>query len=120
MELNIEKSKTLKEVIDQFNYYFPHLKFEFFSKSHNDFEPSHKKEMYKHNLTIGDIANNADNEVLIFSEDITISAFENLLKQEFGLNAQIFRRSGNVWLETTTSDHWSLKMAESEGILMDY
>ena len=33
----------------------------------------------------------------------------------FGLSAQVFRLSGDVWLETTSTDNWTLEEQNSTG-----
>ena len=37
------------------------------------------------------------------------------LENRFGLLAQIFRKSGSLWIETTLTDHWSLSRQNIEG-----
>jgi uncharacterized protein (DUF1697 family) len=52
---------------------------------------------------------------LIFSAETTVADLENTFFRDFGLSAQVFRRSGNVWLETSATDSWSLMQQNSEG-----
>jgi hypothetical protein len=33
---------------------------------------------------------------------------ENAFEEMYGLSVQVFRKSGNTWLQTTTSDSWTL------------
>ena len=33
----------------------------------------------------------------------------------YGLGVQVFRKSGNVWLETTVTDSWTLKEQNDQG-----
>ena len=46
---------------------------------------------------------------------MTVTDFENALMDQFGLSAQVFRRSGNIWLETTITDYWTLKQQNEHG-----
>jgi hypothetical protein len=46
---------------------------------------------------------------------MTVTDFENALMDQFGLSAQVFRRSGNLWLETTITDYWTLKQQNEHG-----
>jgi hypothetical protein len=40
---------------------------------------------------------------------------ECLFEDQFGLFVQVFRRSGNLWLETTVTDSWSLQKQNEQG-----
>jgi hypothetical protein len=40
---------------------------------------------------------------------------EQLLWDAFGLSVQVFRKSGNLWLETTVTDQWSLAYQNEQG-----
>jgi hypothetical protein len=33
----------------------------------------------------------------------------------YGLSVQVFRKSGNVWLETSATDNWTLRQQNNEG-----
>ena len=44
-------------------------------------------------------------------------SWKKILESEFeklGINIQLFRKSGNVWLQTTTTDHWSIAQQNKE------
>jgi hypothetical protein len=45
-----------------------------------------------------------------------VSELENLFKRKYKLNIQVFRKSGNAWLETTVTDAWTLDKQNQEGI----
>jgi len=40
---------------------------------------------------------------------------EICLQYEFGLPAQILRKSGNLWLETSMTNHWTLQQQNDHG-----
>jgi hypothetical protein len=52
---------------------------------------------------------------LTLYDGMTVTDFENALMDQFGLSAQVFRRSGNIWLETTITDYWTLKQQNEHG-----
>jgi hypothetical protein len=37
-----------------------------------------------------------------------VQQVEDKFKNELNLNVQIFRKSGDVWLQTTSTDEWTL------------
>ena len=53
--------------------------------------------------------------ILEIDDSMKVSDLENTLKDQYGLLAQVFRKSGNVWLETTMSDNWTLKQQNDHG-----
>lgn len=120
MQVTIQGKKTIKELIDEFNGIFPHLKLEFFKHQHDDHEGSPKKDLYKHNLTLGEIRTKEFDGTFTFNKKMVICEFEDTMRDKYGLNIQIFRRSGNLWLETTTSDDWTFEKAEQIGQEMDH
>ena len=46
---------------------------------------------------------------------MTVASFEQTLLNQFGIAAQVFRKSGNLWLETTMTDQWSLAQQNEHG-----
>ena len=50
------------------------------------------------------------------SGDMTVLELENLFMNRFGLAAQVFRKSGNIWLETIRTDNWTLKQQNNHGM----
>ncbi|MDO6429471.1 hypothetical protein Q4E93_02650 [Flavitalea sp. BT771] len=49
------------------------------------------------------------------SDNMKVSELEVLLQYEFGLPAQVLRKSGNLWLETSMTDHWTLRQQNDRG-----
>jgi hypothetical protein len=60
-------------------------------------------------------APNGANDIII-SEDMLVSEFENQFSEKLKLSAQVFRKSGGSWLETTFTDSWTLKKQNDEGL----
>jgi len=52
---------------------------------------------------------------LLIEETMSVADLEKAFKDQFGLMAQVFRRSGNIWLETSITDKWSLKQQNELG-----
>ncbi len=49
------------------------------------------------------------------ARDMSVSELEQLFLTKYGLNAQVFRRSGNLWLQTSATDHWTLAEQNRKG-----
>lgn len=111
-QLTILNTWTLKQLQDAFSETFPYLKLEFFAESHEKGEASSASQM---------IPKDWDNEVVVSTIQpatnvktwpvegkCKVATLEKDLETVFGLHAQVFRKSGNVWLITTKSDDSTL------------
>ncbi len=108
MEIIINKNEKLKDIQQQFQEHYPFLKIEFFKKSHEEGEGSKPKTQLDSNLIIGEVQK-TNKEGLLHIRAITkVSELEHDLSEQFGLSVQVFRKSGNVWLQTTKTDDWTL------------
>ena len=108
MEIIINKNEKLKDIQQQFQEHYPFLKIEFYKTAHTEGEGSAPKTHLDNNLTIGEVQK-TNKEGLLHIRAITkVSELENDLVEQFGLSAQVFRKSGNVWLQTTKTDDWTL------------
>ena len=115
MKLLINDKSTISNIQREFNNEFPFLRIEFFKKMHKPGEGLSKNVMYNSDMVIGDIRSNHLSGELQIDGDIKVSELEDRMAKEFGLSIQIFRKSGNVWLETTRTDSWTLKQQNEEG-----
>lgn len=115
MRLTIGGDTRLSSLQSDFNNYFPYLKIEFFKIPHRIGEALAKNLIYDKNKMVRDCRLMKSEGVLEFSNSITVSDFEDKFQKEFGLSVQVFRRSGNVWLETSATDSWTLEQQNSEG-----
>jgi hypothetical protein len=50
---------------------------------------------------------------------MTVADLEFRLEKEYGLHIQVFRKSGNIWLETTATDNWTLDRQNQEGKILE-
>jgi hypothetical protein len=108
-EMFINKQKQLKQIQEEFHNQFPFLKLEFYSGFHKQGEDSEKRNVLDENLTVGDAGSLTNEQNVIISESMKVSELEKLFKDIFGLSVQVFRKSNNLWLQTTITDSWSLE-----------
>lgn len=114
MQIKINNNRTIADIQKDFISVFPYLKIQFFKNSHRAFEGSPRKEILPVTTTLKEVDH--ENGVMIISEDITVNELEEFFKKHFNLNVQVFRKSGNSWLETTLTDNWTLKKQNQEGM----
>lgn len=100
---------TVNEVKTNFRSLFPLLKIEFYQKKHDQFEGSSKTEQIGDKITLGKINTNLIPGETEIHENMTVEQFESMMRSRFGLNIQVFRKSGDQWLQTSITDNWTLK-----------
>lgn len=49
------------------------------------------------------------------SDETLVSELEILLQYEFGLSLQVLRKSGNLWMETSMTRHWTIRQQNQQG-----
>lgn len=114
-EIIITNDLTIEQIQDKFNAHFPFLKIEFFKTSHEEGEGSPKDNIIQGNHIIGDIRSNNSSGELSIHGNQKVSTLEEAFKEDYGLNVQVFRKSGKVWLETTNTDEWTLAEQNKTG-----
>ncbi len=114
MELQINDKITIKELQQQFSAVFPYLKLEFFDipPTFNGLPKSH---MYANHKTLGSCRKKHNVGAIEIAPGMAVQKLEETLWNEFGLSTEVFRKSGNLWIETTLSDSWTLKRQNDEG-----
>jgi hypothetical protein len=115
MVIHINSKHKLSSLQKEFSSFFPFLKLEFFRKKHNDMEGSAKRYLVSHDTSLSELLNTETLAQYSFSAETTVSTIEQDLEAQFGLHAQVFRKSGNVWIETTLTDSWTLAHQNEEG-----
>lgn len=116
MVLSIQKGHTIADVQRAFRDTYPHLKLLFFTKPHEAFKGSSAKYLITdREQVLGDIELHPRDGVLHLEPEMPTWQVERLFEEEFGLHVQVFRQSGNIWLETSVSDSLTLEQQEAKG-----
>ncbi len=113
--INITDDKKISLVQEEFNTMFPFLRLEFFSNRHNSHQGSNKKDMLNADLTLMQCRKKHNEGELVLRENMRVTEIEKSFQHIFGLAAQVFRKSGKSWIETTVTDDWTLKQQNDEG-----
>jgi len=113
MNIIITSEKLIHEIQDEFNKLFPFLKIEFFIKSViNSKETINKISSL---LTIGNVDKTRGSKEMEVSPCMTVKEFENNFENKFGMYAQLYRKSGNLWQEITITDNWTMQQQDEAG-----
>lgn len=112
MKLFIEKESMVDDIKKLFCARYPYLKIEFYKKPFCNV--SVKKEIIPVNIPLIQHAHQSSKAVINIGRNITVADLENYFSL-LGLKAEIFRKSGNVWVETSLTNNWTLDQQNKEG-----
>ena len=112
MKLILNPNDRVQELQRAFNDLFPRLALHLFEKPHAAGEGSPKRERVNADAELKQWIGGESRELELF-DDMTVAQLEKTLR-ECGMFAQVFRQSGNLWLETTRTDQWTLHRVNNE------
>jgi len=115
MHLQIASTRLISDIQKEFNKVFPFLKLEFFNNksfSNSDFS---SKNIIPQTQQIGNGKSQSISGEIEIDGEMKVTELENIFKDKFNLAVQVFRKSGNLWLETTMTDNWTLQQQNNHG-----
>lgn len=113
--IQINDKKKIADLQQEFNEAFPFLRLEFFRHKHLGYHGSARKDMLNPELTLKQSSRQHNEGAIVLKESMKVSELEELFRELFGLSAQVFRKSGSSWIETTVTDDWTLERQNEEG-----
>lgn len=113
--MNINTNTTTAEMIESFVTDFPYLKIVFYKKSHDHFHGSQKKDEITENVSLGSLNPNLQDGKVEWRGDMSVDSLESYMEGSFGLHVQVFRKAGDIWLQTSKTDHWTLDEQNKNG-----
>jgi hypothetical protein len=111
--LHISHNRSINEVQQDFNRQYPFLKIEFY-KNNGAYTGSSKRQHLINSLPIAKAGLTRSGNIQL-DDLMTVGQLENIFRTEFGLSAQVSRKSGVLWLETTMTDGWTLRQQNEHG-----
>ena len=111
----ISDDKTLREIQVAFSEKFPSLKIEFYAEAHNVGEGSPARALLDVDQTLASVRSVHTSGDLSIDGHKLVKTLERDFLEKYGLNVQVFRKSGDVWLQTTSTDDWSLADQNNRG-----
>jgi hypothetical protein len=108
MLLHIDDTMLVSDVQEDFSDSYPFLKIEFYSEPHHYKQASSEIHRLHPSETIGAIRkihNPGNLEILSW---YTTGRIERDFKEKFGLNVQVFRKEAGTWMQTRSSDTYTL------------
>ena len=114
--LTIDERQTIEGIQKKFNTEFPFLKIEFFRERHRAGIGTERKNMYvDKSVRIFNIQLISKEGKISLDPGESVQQLEIDFDEQYGLYVQIFRKSGNIWLETSKTDNWTLEQQNEEG-----
>jgi hypothetical protein len=110
----IIRTNKISNIQKEFNDYFPYLKLEFFKRLHKVHAGSPSQSIIKEDMLLKPVRDSKSE--IFLNEHMPVTALEQLFLDQFGIFAQVFRKPGNMWLETSRTDDWTLKRQNDEGM----
>jgi len=113
MIMQLAKNKTINDVCQEFNNAYPFLRIDFYKYAQGRPGPAVNQKLNR-SATLVNAGIRYEGEIEI-NETMTVRQLEQGFLNTFGLNVQVSRKSGSLWLETTISDNWILKQQNDHG-----
>lgn len=117
MVIVIKKDMQVKDLKKQFHAYYPQMKIEVFRTTHDVEGGNSKANLISNDVSLSELTGGLEGEVE-FVGSISVAEFEQRFADGFHLNIQVFRKSGDVYIETTKTDDWSLDQEHKEALSM--
>jgi hypothetical protein len=115
MEIYISEDAIITNIQSEFQAAYPFLKLEFYRQPHEAGQPSPAQEKLSPETPIEDIRMIHVFGWIDISHKRTALELEYDFRHIYGLNVQVMRKSGDLWLETTRTDNWTLGQLNDEG-----
>ncbi|GAA0550578.1 hypothetical protein [Chitinophaga japonensis] len=119
MEIYISEEAIIAEIQREFQEAYPYLKLEFYRQPHEIGQGSRVEEKIAPDTPIEDIRMMHTFGWVDISHQRTAADLEHDFRHAFGLSVQVLRKSGDLWLETTKTDNWTLAQLNEEGKLAE-
>ena len=111
----INDRKTIAEIQREFSQKFPYLKLEFYKVPHGEGDGSPEQQKLDPALTVDDARTSHKSGDMSINGHLKVSTLEQRFHEDYGLNVQVFRNSGGLWLQTTATDDWTLTEQNERG-----
>ena len=114
--MQLSANRTLGDLQKEFNDAFPYLKLVFFKHAHDAYKGSPAKDILNEpEKMLFRVEDKPHEGVLYIEPEMPVWQVERLFKEEYGLYVQVFRKSGNLWLETSVTDDLTLEQQNAKG-----
>lgn len=114
MQLNLKGNETIGDVKFEFNANFPFLMLDFFNPIYDVTNQNHVEPIGPQ-IQIHELVDKFKDIQVIITPNMTVKELEMNFKKLLGLTVIVLRKSGNVWLEATATNNWTLEKQNEMG-----
>jgi hypothetical protein len=115
MEIFLSSESSIKEINKEFTKFFPCLKLEFYPRKHKPGETSLLEHRFSERTSLKEINKNFVPGMIKFNLFDSVADLEQRFQKHFDLSIQVFRRTGEIWVETVQTDNLSLQVQNHMG-----
>lgn len=115
MQIGIKPDTKLMDIQKEFNGFYPYLKLEFYKNLSQLNKPSPKAEKINPGESFKKISRLHEGGIINIDRKRTVSEMVLDFWTTLGLSVQVFRKSGNLWIETSLTDSWTLARQNTIG-----
>jgi len=108
MKISINNDLSTSQIQEQFSEAFPGLKIVFVKHSHGEGEGTKKEDIIHVDKTVKELSGDGLDVQIEINKSETVGEIEGKFRDHLGLNIQVFRKAGGVWIETVNTDHWTI------------
>lgn len=119
MNILISGNTLLSEIQQAFHQQFSMLGLAFFKRNHALGQANAKSDRLNNALSVSETSGIDLSITIKFTADMTVGAFEQYMEESLNLHTQVFRKSGDLWLQTTQSDTMTLQEVQDEMVAAD-
>jgi hypothetical protein len=114
--MKIKLEGSIEQFNERFRKIYPGLKLEFYSRAHDAHQGSRAQHQLPGSTDIAKIIKEHSDLSIDISDQITVGELEKSFEEMFGLHVQIYRKSKDLWLQTSSTDDWTLEKQNRKGI----
>ncbi len=85
------------------------MKIEFVKHSHGEGEGTSKEDIIQEDKTVKELSGDGVDVQIEIQKNETVGDVEGKFRDHLGLNIQVFRKAGTLWIETVNTDHWTIE-----------
>jgi hypothetical protein len=115
MNLFISSERTVREINREFKRMLPLLKLAYYGHKHGQEESSTFDHIVPEHVLVKAIAHTIKPGVIEINSFDTVAELEQRFQNYFGLPVQVYRKTGDVWIETVQTDNLSLEKQNNIG-----
>ena len=116
-KMKINKSDTIQNVQEQFANLYKGLNIIFYKKAHDAYENSEKRNELSSSLMLKEVNANFEDAEIQLDKSMSVKAVEAYFEETLGLHIQVLRKSGDVWLQTSSTDDWTLQKQSEKAVI---